>query len=123
MVISWRRMMDDYKSKSFWFDDYGDYTPNPGLQGDLKVDVAIVGGGFTGLATAINLRKHEPGVSVAVFESEIIGFGASGRNGGFSMTLFGLEPAVTKALFGHERTVAAHRYMERAVDYVDELIK
>ena len=39
------------------------------------------------------------------------------------MTLFGLEPAVTKAIFGHQRTVEAHRYMERAVDYVDKLIK
>jgi glycine/D-amino acid oxidase-like deaminating enzyme len=39
------------------------------------------------------------------------------------MTLFGLEPAVTKALFGQERTVEAHRYMERAVDYVDDLVR
>jgi len=39
------------------------------------------------------------------------------------MTLFGLEPAVTKALFGQQKTVEAHRYMERSVDYVDELVK
>jgi glycine/D-amino acid oxidase-like deaminating enzyme len=80
-------------------------------------------GGFTGLATAYNLRKDDPGMKVAVLEAEVVGFGASGRNGGFSMTLFGLEPAVTKSLFGHQRTVEAHRYMERAVDYVDALVK
>lgn len=87
------------------------------------MDIAIIGAGFTGLSTAYNLLKDSPGVGVAVLEAEVVGFGASGRNGGFSMTLFGLEPAVTKAIFGHQRTVEAHRYMERAVDYVDELIK
>lgn len=115
--------MKDYSDKSFWLATYGPYTPNPTLLGDLAVDVAIIGGGFTGLATAINLRKEAPGLQVVVLEAEVIGFGASGRNGGFSMTLFGLEPAVTKTFFGHQRTVEAHRYMERAVDYVDALIK
>jgi glycine/D-amino acid oxidase-like deaminating enzyme len=115
--------MKDYSDKSFWLATYGDYLPNPPLQGDVKVDIAIIGGGFTGLSTAYNLRKESPGLSVAVFEAEVVGFGASGRNGGFSMTLFGLEPAVTKSIFGHQKTVEAHRYMERSVDYVDELIK
>ena len=115
--------MKDYSDKSFWLATYGDYVPNPALLGDLKVDIAIIGGGFTGLSTAYNLRKDDQGLSVAVLEGEVVGFGASGRNGGFSMTLFGLEPAVTKAIFSHQRTVEAHRYMERAVDYVDELVK
>ena len=114
--------MKDHRDKSFWLDNYGPYTPEPPLQGDLQVDVAIIGGGFTGLSVAYNLRRASPGLQVAVLEAEVIGFGASGRNGGFSMTLFGLEPAVTKALFGHGRTVEAHRYMERAVDYVDALV-
>ena len=97
--------------------------PTRALQGDLKVDVAIIGGGFTVFSTAYNLRKDNAGLSVAVLEAEVVGFGASGRNGGFSMTLFGLEPAVTKAIFGQQRTVEAHRYMERAVDYVDALVR
>ncbi len=115
--------MKDYSDKSFWLAAYGAYTPNPPVQGDLDVDAAIIGGGFTGLSSAYHLRKYEPSMRVAVLEAEVIGYGASGRNGGFSMTLFGLEPAVTKALFGHQRTVEAHRYMERAVDYVDELVR
>ena len=115
--------MKDYSDKSFWLATYGDYVPNPALQGDLKVDIAIIGAGFTGLSTAYNLRKNDQGLSLAVLEGEVVGFGASGRNGGFSMTLFGLEPAVTKSIFGHQRTVDAHKYMERAVDYVDELVK
>jgi glycine/D-amino acid oxidase-like deaminating enzyme len=115
--------MLDYSDKSFWLATYGEYVPNPPLQGDIKVDIAIIGAGFTGLSTAFNLCQAEPGLSVVVLEGEVVGFGASGRNGGFSMTLFGLEPAVTKAIFGQQRTVEAHRYMERAVDYVDELVK
>ena len=113
----------DHTDKSFWLNTYGPYTPNPPVEGDLKVDVAIVGGGFTGLSTAYHLRRDNPGMTVAVLEGEIVGYGASGRNGGFSMTLFGFEPAITKLLFGQQRTVEAHRYMERAVDYVDALVK
>ncbi len=115
-------MADSYMDKSFWLKQCGPYTPNPPLEGEQVVDVAIIGGGYTGLSTAYSLRSDEPGLRVAVLEAAIIGYGASGRNGGFNMTLFGLEPAVTKALFGQARTVEAHRYMERAVDYVRELV-
>ena len=113
----------DYRDKSFWLATYGPYTPNPPVQGEVSADVAIVGGGFTGLSTAYNLRRDDASIRVAVLESEVIGYGASGRNGGFSMTLFGFEPSLTKRLFGRQRMVEAHRYMERAVDYVDALVR
>jgi len=107
---------------SFWLRRYGPYTPNPPLRGAVRADIAVIGAGYTGLATALNLRLDEPTLNVVVLESQSVGFGASGRNGGFNMTLFGLEPSVTKALFGQARTVEAHRYMERAVDYVRDLV-
>ena len=53
------------------------------LQGDAEVDVAIVGGGYTGLWTALALRERDPSLRVAVLEKEIVGWGPSGRNGGF----------------------------------------
>ena len=102
---------EQHSDKSFWLATYGPYTPNPPVQGDLTVDVAIVGGGFTGLSTAYNLRKDNPAMRVAVLESEVIGYGASGRNGGFSMTLFGMEPSVTKSLLrpaAHRRGASLH---------------
>ena len=116
-------MSVDYTQKSFWLNTYGPYTPNAPVDGDLSVDVAIIGGGYTGLATAYFLRKAEPTMKVAVLEGEVVGYGASGRNGGFAMTLFGLEPAVTAMLFGKQRTVDAHHYCERSVDLVRDLIR
>ena len=52
----------------------------PALEGEVLVDVCIIGGGFTGLNTAIELRQR--GLSVALLEAHQIGWGASGRNGG-----------------------------------------
>lgn len=112
-----------HASASHWLRSYGPYQPGPALEGDLVVDVAVIGGGFTGLSTAFHLRQDSPGIRVAVLESQVVGFGASGRNAGFNMTLFGLEPAVTQAMFGQQRTVEAHRYMERAVDHVRTLVE
>lgn len=57
-----------------------DHTAYSALDGDLDVDIAVVGGGFTGIATAVELAER--GFSVAVCEANRIGWGASGRNGG-----------------------------------------
>jgi glycine/D-amino acid oxidase-like deaminating enzyme len=61
--------------------DQGDTCPP--LTGTQRFDVCIVGGGYTGLWTAIELRALAPDLSVAVVEAEGCGFGASGRNGGW----------------------------------------
>jgi glycine/D-amino acid oxidase-like deaminating enzyme len=58
-----------------------------------------------------------------VLEANEIGFGASGRNGGFNMTLFGVEPEVTLLRWGKEKTREAQAYMQRAVQYVKDLIE
>ena len=115
-------MAEDYAEKSFWLGYSGPYTESPPLEGDLKCDVAVVGGGFAGIATAYYLKKAQPSLKVAVLEGYVIGYGASGRNAGFAMTTFGLMMSITKMLFGPERTKQSHRYMERAVDLVGELV-
>ncbi len=56
-------------------------TPHP-LPDDLHVDVAVVGAGFTGLATAHYVLQRTPGLRLAVFEARQVGAGASGRTGG-----------------------------------------
>jgi glycine/D-amino acid oxidase-like deaminating enzyme len=111
-----------FRDRSFWLSSRP-YQPGPPLGGDLDVDVAIVGAGFTGLATAWFLKQEEPSLRVALLESEVVGFGASGRNGGFNMTLFGMTLAITAFRFGKARAREAHHYMERAVDLVRDLVR
>jgi glycine/D-amino acid oxidase-like deaminating enzyme len=69
---------------SFWWDQLGGLrrTRDP-LGAPLDSDVAIVGGGYTGLWTALELRRADPSLDVVVLEREACGFGASGRNGGW----------------------------------------
>src|SRR5256885_5448479 len=57
--------------------------PAPEPRGDSSADVAIVGGGYTGLWTALALRERDPELRIALVEAEICGAGPSGRNGGF----------------------------------------
>ena len=57
--------------------------PAPPLAGDAEADVAIVGGGYTGLWTALALKERDPGLDVVVLEADECGRGPSGRNGGF----------------------------------------
>ena len=70
---------------SWWFADAMSRevgAPAPSLIGDLNVDVAIVGGGYTGLWTALALKARKPSLSIAVMEASLCGSGASGKNGG-----------------------------------------
>jgi glycine/D-amino acid oxidase-like deaminating enzyme len=98
-------------ARAFWLEealanDPG--VPCPPLEDRVAADVCIVGGGFAGLWTAIELTEREPGLRIVLLESDICGGGASGRNGGFISSswwdlpafcgLFGDEPGVRYAL-------------------------
>jgi len=111
-----------FEAKSYWMKTR-EYTPGLPLKEDIDVDAAIVGGGFTGLSTAYHLKKEQPGMRIALFENEVIGFGASGRNGGFNMTLFGLTLSITALRFGKTKAKESHHYMERAVDLLKDLVE
>ncbi|HKT02876.1 MAG TPA: FAD-dependent oxidoreductase [Rugosimonospora sp.] len=111
--------MTDHRSLSFWMSTVDDdLAPRPAVPGDLDVDVAIVGGGYTGLWTAYYLARTDPSVRVAVLESEICGFGASGRNGGWCSALFPKSVAGLARRYGRDRAVALHRAMQSTVDEV-----
>jgi glycine/D-amino acid oxidase-like deaminating enzyme len=74
-------------NRSQWLVDVeSDLPPPVVLDRDLAVDVAIIGGGFVGLWTAITLKELEPGLRIAVLERGRCGSGASGLNGGFVMS-------------------------------------
>lgn len=71
---------------------------SPPLQGDIDTDVAVVGGGFAGLSTALHLA--ESGVETALFEANDIGWGASGRSGGQVIPGIKYDPREMTELFG-----------------------
>jgi len=87
-----------YRNLSYWHDSLpGSLSPRPGLENDIEVDIAIVGAGYTGLWTAYYLKQHKPALSIAIIESEIASFGASGRNGGWCASyLSGIEKALAQ---------------------------
>lgn len=77
--------MSAWKNISLWMDQLDSFDARPPLENDCQVDVAIMGAGFTGLWTAYYLKQQQPDLNVIILESEVAGFGASGRNGGWLM--------------------------------------
>jgi len=95
--------MSDYASYSFWLETAAeDLTPRAPLERSAEVDVAILGGGYSGLWTAYYLLRQNPGLRVAIVEKEIVGFGASGRNGGWCSPKFPVTPTVLEQRYGRE---------------------
>jgi glycine/D-amino acid oxidase-like deaminating enzyme len=111
-----------YRKLSLWLDTVpGTLVPGEPLSGDLDVDVAIAGAGYTGLWTAYYLARAEPGLRVAVFEREIAGFGASGRNGGWCSALFPASLGKLARMAGRDAAIAMGRAMQQTVDEVGDV--
>jgi glycine/D-amino acid oxidase-like deaminating enzyme len=92
----------------------------PALQADDAVDVAIVGAGYTGLWTALALRERDPSLRIAVLEKEIVGWGPSGRNGGF-LHGYWTHLARLRAAFGGARALELCRISDPIVPAVRAL--
>jgi glycine/D-amino acid oxidase-like deaminating enzyme len=95
-------------------------TLAPALSGDVRADVVVIGGGFTGMSTALTLRER--GVDVVLLEQRFCGFGASGRNAGHLTPTIGKDAPTLKLMFGEERAGALMRFGDRAVRYAEALI-
>lgn len=111
--------------RSWWLrealvDDVG--APGPPLRGDARADVVILGGGYTGMWTALHLTDLEPGLDVAIVEQDICGGGASGRNGGFVNSFwsdldylahrFGDRPAIALCEAGEDSVRSIGRFLD-----------
>jgi gamma-glutamylputrescine oxidase len=103
-------------NQSYWAKSQA--TPNAALAEDLDADVAIIGGGFTGLSSAYYIRKNSPAKEVVVLEAMSCGNGASGRNGAMVLNMtadrymhFSSDPAMDRKIYeltsANMRTVAA----------------
>jgi glycine/D-amino acid oxidase-like deaminating enzyme len=107
------------RALSMWHDTHpGPFTPRPALAGDLEVDVAIVGGGYSGLWTAYYLRLLDPTLRVVVIEREVVGFGASGRNGGWCIGEVAASPDVVQRASSNDM---ARRFLHEVHGSVDEV--
>ncbi|NAZ82824.1 FAD-dependent oxidoreductase [Kineococcus sp. R8] len=93
----------------FWLDDPRRPAPRPSLRGGARADLAVVGGGFTGLWTALRAKERDPGRDVLLVEGATTGWAASGRNGGF-----------VAASLTHGRS-NGERHLPREVDRLEAL--
>jgi len=101
---------------SLWHHTAGDsFEPRAPLPGDIEADVAIVGGGYTGLWTAYYLHELDPKLRVVIVERQIAGFGASGRNGGWCSALFPPASSGIARRHGPDAATTVRRAMHDAV--------
>jgi glycine/D-amino acid oxidase-like deaminating enzyme len=114
--------LSSYASLSFWHDTVGeDLHPRPGLPGDMVADVVIVGAGYTGLWTAYYLKRQQPDLRIVIVESEIAGFGASGRNGGWCLGEMAGDKERLAKQHGRGPVMALMREMFSTVDEVGKV--
>ncbi len=108
------------KFESYWHDTAPRYSgaTNGPIEGHY--DVAVIGGGFTGLAAARQLAKS--GARVAVLEANHIGWGASGRNGGHINNGLAHSFIAAKAELGVERAVALYRAFDDSIDTIERIV-
>lgn len=83
MVSRARKSLADAKPKVWWLDDAAHPDASDCVVGDHRTELAIVGGGYSGLWTALQAKQRDPSRKVMVLEGRTIGWAASGRNGGF----------------------------------------
>jgi glycine/D-amino acid oxidase-like deaminating enzyme len=110
--------MADYQSRSYWL-GRRPYTPQPRLDGSLTTDVVIMGGGFTGLWSAIHLKDADPALDIALLEQKVVGYGGSGRNGGFAMTMVERNIAQLLRRVGPAQARAQHLAMVDALEEIE----
>jgi len=103
--------------RSFWLQDAAASAATEPLAGTERADVAIVGGGYTGLWTALRIRELAPEARIVVIEADLCGSGASGRNGGQVHSWFA-ELDLLGAVTGLEE---ARRLCADTVDAIAEL--
>jgi glycine/D-amino acid oxidase-like deaminating enzyme len=115
-------MPELYGSSIYWHET-SRRDPSPSLAGAHDVDVAIIGGGYTGLWTAYHLHQADPSLRIAVLERETVGFGASGRNGGFAMTLLDMSLALLRRNHGDDAARAAHQAVATSVEEMGAAIE
>jgi glycine/D-amino acid oxidase-like deaminating enzyme len=120
-VRSWTKPIMTLREVNYWLTTVQMPSPDGARPLPTRVDVAVIGAGFTGLSAARTLAKR--GAKVAVLESESIGWGASSRNGG--MVLTGMKLGVNKliSMYGRERTQRMYAASLTTIDCVERIVR
>jgi glycine/D-amino acid oxidase-like deaminating enzyme len=109
---------------SFWDATSGRTAPpRPALQGRRDADVCVVGAGYTGLWTAYELKRAAPHLDVVVLEARTVGFGASGRNGGWVVGELAGDRTKWAAKHGRDAVVALGQAIRDTVDEVGAVVE
>jgi glycine/D-amino acid oxidase-like deaminating enzyme len=82
-MTRWTKSLSEARPVPFWLDDPGKPHPEPALTGGETCDLLVVGGGYSGLWTALIAKERDPQRDVVLVEGREVGWAASGRNGGF----------------------------------------
>jgi glycine/D-amino acid oxidase-like deaminating enzyme len=90
-------------------------TPGPALREDVRCDVAIIGGGYTGMWTAFHLKQADPSLEIHILEAEFAGAGASGHNDGFMTPTIGHSLSALIHRFGAERAKLAYTVVGKSM--------
>jgi len=106
-----------------WWADQRAGATRPQLAKDESVDVAIVGAGYTGLWTAYYLLQADPSLTVLVLEAEHVGFGASGRNGGWVSALYPVGPRTLARDHGESAARDQYAALRDSVDEVGRVAR
>jgi glycine/D-amino acid oxidase-like deaminating enzyme len=109
---------------SFWTQAIvGERAARPALTAGRDADVCIVGGGYTGLWSAYELLRAEPSLDVVILEAETIGFGASGRNGGWVLGAIAGDREWWSKRSGRAAVVAQDAAVRQTVGHIGQVIE
>lgn len=114
---SWEKMEID-ENRSLWASYTADYSPRPPLQENITADLAIIGGGFTGVSTAYHFSRRFPEKRVVLLEAKSLANGASGRNGGMMLNwVYGMGP------MDEETTLRVYNATNDAISTIEAIIQ
>jgi glycine/D-amino acid oxidase-like deaminating enzyme len=108
-----------HTAHGYWLEEAGAVAPAPPLEGDRDADVVVIGGGFTGLWAAWQVKQLQPEARVVLLEADLCGRGPSGRNGGFCNVMWFSLPSMRRR-WGDGPALAVARAAERAVGEIGE---
>ncbi|MFN0154109.1 MAG: NAD(P)/FAD-dependent oxidoreductase [Gaiella sp.] len=115
--------IERYRARSLWLDGaLAAGSLRPSLAGSATADVVVVGAGFTGLWAAYALSLAKPKLRILVLEAETVGYGASGRSGGFVSAGIAGESRVYARRAGAEAVIRAERAMIDGIDWIGAVV-